>query len=178
MIITTRLRVNNLLDTVQVDLSDYYNKTEVNGLIANVQVDLSDYYTKTQSDAKYLTLSSYAPRMLYTYAHSTFGRCVYLDSITTSTKMLDKVVNLHKITLQVLSITSQFSGDVKLDIYADDVLVKTQIFASGSTASITFDAPISGNLKITRDYASASDTLKDGLSVIACIIPLVRISEG
>jgi hypothetical protein len=34
----------------EVDLSDYYTKTEIDEALDNVSVDLSDYYTKTEID--------------------------------------------------------------------------------------------------------------------------------
>lgn len=37
-------------DGSDVDLSDYYTKSEVDGLIDGVDVDLSDYYTKSETD--------------------------------------------------------------------------------------------------------------------------------
>ena len=59
----TKEEVDNLLDNVSVDLSNYYTKSETNTifnnvysksemdeLLDNVSVDLSDYYTKTETD--------------------------------------------------------------------------------------------------------------------------------
>lgn len=60
----SKTEVNALIDGVEVDLSEYYNKyetyskSEVNNLIDGVEVDLSEYYTKPQADAKFGTIKT------------------------------------------------------------------------------------------------------------------------
>ena len=42
--------IADLIPVPEVDLSDYYTKTEIDEALDNVSVDLSSYYTKTEID--------------------------------------------------------------------------------------------------------------------------------
>lgn len=46
----TKAEVDNIVQNLEVDLSDYYTKSQVDTLIKNVEVDLTDYYTKAEVD--------------------------------------------------------------------------------------------------------------------------------
>ena len=60
----TKSEVDALIDGIEVpetDLSDYYTKTEVDGLIDNIDIpetDLSNYYTKPEIDAQFDALDT------------------------------------------------------------------------------------------------------------------------
>ena len=51
--------LKELIDNVEVDLSDYYNKSQIDNKLSNLNVDLSNYYNKIQIDEKLENLDDY-----------------------------------------------------------------------------------------------------------------------
>ena len=51
--------LKELIDNVEVDLSDYYNKSQIDYKLSNLNVDLSNYYNKIQIDEKLENLDDY-----------------------------------------------------------------------------------------------------------------------
>lgn len=61
-----KTEIDTLIDNVEVDLTDYYNKTEIDNKLADIEagdVDLSNYYTKTETDTQITnSLTNYATK--------------------------------------------------------------------------------------------------------------------
>ena len=101
-----------MIDNVEVDLSDYYNKSQIDYKLSNLNVDLSNYYNKIQIDEKLENLDDYYKKQ-------------EVDS-----KLNEK---LDKSTWNdVFSIDSNGNLKIKVDVIGEGEI---SAYGSGTTAS-------------------------------------------
>ena len=140
--------IDDKLDNVSVDLSEYYTKSEVDTVISNVEVDLSGYYTKTETDAQIAPAKSAA------------------DAATTNVAALSKTVTDLQTTVNSIDTSPRLTYDVKYND-TEDADVGENVFAF---YEITNEGKENESREIKQKFTivggsgggSASSTLKIG----------------
>lgn len=125
------------------------------------------------------------PRVWYTYSDSTLGEVNRLDDTVNVIESADRFDSLSGLKLKVQSASATISGNIALNVTLSDgttTETKTVTVAVGTTSAwqviaLTGMTLRSGKLTITRDYSAATDTLKDGATVVTAVVTAIRYKE-
>lgn len=125
------------------------------------------------------------PRVWYTYSDSTLGEVNRLDDTVNVLELADRFDSLSGLKLKVQSASDTISGNIALTVTLADGATtesKAVVIAVGTAAAwqvidLTGMTLRSGKLTITRDYSAATDTLKDGATVVTAVVTAVRYKE-
>lgn len=125
------------------------------------------------------------PRVWYTYSDSTLGEVNRLDDTVNVIESADRFDSLSGLKLKLQSASATISGNISLTVTLTDGATtesKAVVIAVGTAAAwqvvdLTGMTLRSGKLTITRDYSAATDTLKDGATVVTAVVTAVRYKE-
>ncbi len=120
--------------------------------------------------------SFYPPVANYLVNDATYGAVYYLDSTIPSIVFAERVLNLKKIRLRLVSANPAVTGNIVIVPAVDGVDQTPVTLAVGATAAtreIEFATAVAGRFSLRRDYAAAADTLDN----VTAIVTVIRILE-
>ena len=120
--------------------------------------------------------SFYPPVANYLVNDATYGAVYYLDSLIPSIVFAERVLNLKKVRLRMVSANPAVTGNIVIVPAVDGVDQAPVTLAVGSAAStvdVEVSAAVTGRFSLRRDYAAAADTLDD----VTAIVTALRILE-
>ncbi|MGE4564479.1 MAG: hypothetical protein AB7F32_06395 [Victivallaceae bacterium] len=120
--------------------------------------------------------SFYPPVANYLVNDATYGAVYYLDSTIPAITFPERVLNLKKVRLRLVSANPAVTGNIVVVPAVDGVDQAPVTLAVGATAEtreIEFASAVSGRFSLRRDYTAAADTL----DAVTAIVTALRILE-
>ncbi len=120
--------------------------------------------------------SFYPPIANYLVNDATYGAVYYLDSLIPSITFTERVLNLKKVRLRLVSANPAVTGNIVIVPAVDGVDQTPVTLAVGATAAtreIEFATAVTGRFSLRRDHAAAADTLDN----VTAIVTVIRILE-
>ncbi len=120
--------------------------------------------------------SFYPPIANYLVNDASYGAVYYLDSLIPSIVFAERVLNLKKVRLRLVSANPAVTGNIVIVPAVDGVDQAPVTLAVGSTAAtreIEFATAVTGRFSLRRDHAAAADTLDN----VTAIVTVLRILE-
>lgn len=120
--------------------------------------------------------SFYPPVANYLVNDATYGAVYYLDSTIPSIVFAERVLNLKKVRLRLVSANPAVTGNIVIVPAVDGVDQEPVTLAVGATAEtreFEFPSPVTGRFSLRRDFAAAADTL----DAVTAIVTVLRILE-
>ncbi|MGE4563373.1 MAG: hypothetical protein AB7F32_00755 [Victivallaceae bacterium] len=120
--------------------------------------------------------SFYPPVADYVVNDATYGQVYYLDTMYPLIKF-ERVVNLKKIRLRMVSANPAITGNIVIVPAVDSVDQTPVTLAVGATAEtreVEFSTTFTGRFSLRRDHAAAADTL-DGVTAIVLSLRILEV---
>lgn len=169
---------------------EYYTAAQVNGLLADLTA--ADITTEARGSAEtqeafngYVVTalaaggegsSFYQPVANYLVNDATYGAVYYLDSLIPSIVFAERVLNLKKVRIRLVSANPAVTGNIVIVPAVDGVdqtPITLAVTATAATREIEFATAVTGRFTLRRDYAAAADTIDN----VTAIVTALRILE-